>query len=331
MDEKIKVTLPRDILEVLKKDCGDFRVTKADGKPNFNAFINTLISNFYETFSAGEEKIYEDVRDALSAVPAFYRETAFQKIVKLIAKRSDSGEDKKETATFSFKPTKRSERAVSHIEHVLLQQESVSSFYRRMFIAYSQKLKNEREKIVCAENFAVLQRAISRSVCACIVLQNGEVLKCVSVYAVSPAKDELFNYVLLCTDQHNITLRLSNVRSVTLLAERASFPEKNAAMFRRQIVCGAQYPIYSTDDEPIRVQLSDKGKELFQKIYLYRPTPVSVDGDIYTFDCSANQILYYFERFGSRALILSPKKLGIAMRNYYYFALKKYRSLYRSD
>ena len=64
---------------------------------------------------------------------------------------------------------------------------------------------------------------------------------------------------------------------------------------------------------------------------MYRPVPVSVEGDIYTFDCSANQVLYYFERFGSEALILSPKRLGIFMRNYYYFALKKYRTIYGND
>ena len=72
-------------------------------------------------------------------------------------------------------------------------------------------------------------------------------------------------------------------------------------------------------------------RELFEKIYLYRPIPITIEGDVYTFDCSANQVLYYFERFGSEALILSPKKLGIFMRNYYYFALKKYRSIYGKD
>lgn len=89
--------------------------------------------------------------------------------------------------------------------------------------------------------------------------------------------------------------------------------------------------MYNTDCEPIKVKLTEKGKKLFNKIYLYRPTPVKIEGDIYTFICSANQLLYYFERFGDSALILSPKKLGLFMRNYYYFALKKYRSVYKND
>ena len=86
--------------------------------------------------------------------------------------------------------------------------------------------------------------------------------------------------------------------------------------------------MYSTDREPIKVRLTNKGKALFDKIYPYRPTPKSVDGDVYTFDCSANQALYYFERFGDSALILSPKKLGIFMRNYYFYAYKAYRDRY---
>lgn len=152
-----------------------------------------------------------------------------------------------------------------------------------------------------------------------------------SVYSVSPAKDELFNYLLAFDGKRNRTVRLSSIRSVSLLSEKAEIPEENKKLFERQIACAAQYPMYNTDDEPIKVLLTEKGKTMFKKIYLYRPTPVSIEGDIYTFNCSANQLLYYFERFGDSALILSPKKLGIFMRNYYYFALKKYRTIYKNS
>ena len=126
-------------------------------------------------------------------------------------------------------------------------------------------------------------------------------------------------------------MRLASVKTVTLLSVSSNIPEENRILFQRQIACAAQYPIYNTDNEPIKVQLTEKGKKLFEKIYLYRPTPVSIEGDIYTFNCSANQLLYYFERFGESALILSPKKLGIFMRNYYYFALKKYKTIYKGN
>ena len=330
MDEKIKISLPKATLEVLKNDCEDFKILKENGSPNFNAFINTLIANFYESFSASEENLYDDIKSAISVIPDYYKEMVFQNVVKLFAKRSDLGEEKKDTTTFSFKPTKVSAKAIAYVGNVILKNESLSSFYRRMFLAYSQKTKNEREKIIHQENFATLQKALKKGVQVCIVLRSGEILNGANVHSVSSAKDELFNYVLFFREKKNYTVRLASVSSVILLSQKSSIPSENMLLFDRQVVCGAQYPMYSTDDEPIKVQLTPKGQKLFQKIYLYRPTPVSIEGDIYTFNCSANQLLYYFERFGDSALILSPKRLGVFMRNYYHFALKKYKTLYKN-
>ncbi|MGN0811919.1 MAG: hypothetical protein ACI4MQ_00205 [Candidatus Coproplasma sp.] len=331
MDEKIKVSLPKDVLATLKKDCEDFKILKADGSANFNSFINILINNYYETFTACEDSLYDEIRNALSAVPDYYKEKAFGNVVKLFAKQNYSSPEKHSGTTFSFKPTKVAEKAIAYIDRVILKDESISSFYRRMFISYAKSTKNEREKIIHRENFELLSKAVKKGKQVCIVLNSQDVFNNASVYAVAAGKDELFNYVLIYCGKQNYTLRLASIYSVSVLPDKANIAEENRNLFDRQVACAAQYPIYNTDSEPIRVQLTDKGKKLFDKIYLYRPTPVKIEGDIYTFDCSANQLLYYFERFGDSALILSPKKLGIFMRNYYYFALKKYRTLYKSD
>ena len=329
MEEKIKISLPQSTLDLLKKDCDDFKVTKANGAPNMNAFVNTLIANFYESFSASEESLHDDIRQALVDVQDRYREKIFEDIVKIFAKREHT--DEKSSTTFSFKPTKQSDKATTYIQHVLLNSESLSSYYRRLFVAYSQKTKNERERIIHCDNFSTLQKAIKKGVKVCLCLKSGDVMNNTTVYAVAPAKDELFNYVLAYTGKQNTTIRLASIKSVSLLPHKAEIPDLNRSLFDRQLACAAQYPMYTTDDEPIRVQLTEKGKKLFNKIYLYRPTPVSIEGDVYTFDCSANQLLYYFERFGDSALILSPKRLGIFMRNYYHYALKKYRTIYSKD
>ena len=330
MTEKIKISVPEKIYELLRKDAKDFRVLKPSGEENLNAFINSLVVNFYEEFSADDESLRESIKGALSAIPEKYAKEAFSEVMNAITKR-EKEENLGKSVALSFKPTKSSESVTIYIENVLLKNEAISSFYRRLFIAYSKKLKNEREKIIHKQNYELLINAVKKELQVCISLDNGHVYNDVSVYAIESAKDELFNYVLCFSDKKNRTLRLAKIKTVSLLAKNAEIPEESQCMFVRQIACGAQYPIYSTDNEPIHVQLSAKGRELFDKIYLYRPIPMEIDGDVYIFNCSANQVLYYFERFGSEALILSPKKLGIFMRNYYYFALKKYRSIYGKD
>ena len=79
MDEKIKISLSKNTLDVLKKDCADFKIVKENGQPNMNAFINTLIVNFYEAFSASEETLHEDVKTALSIIPDYYKEKSLSR------------------------------------------------------------------------------------------------------------------------------------------------------------------------------------------------------------------------------------------------------------
>ena len=330
MTEKIKVSVPERIYELLRKDAKDFRILKPSGEENLNAFINTLVVNFYEEFSADDERLRESIKGALSTIPEKYASEAFFEVMNAITKK-EKEENLGKSVALSFKPTKTSESVMVYIENVLLKNEALSSFYRRLFIAYSKKPKNEREKLVYKHNYELLRNAIKKGLQVCISLDSATVHNDVSVYAIEPAKDELYNYVLCVSNKKNKTVRLAKIKTVSILAKNAEIPEDSKAMFDRQITAGAQYPIYPSDNGHIKVQLSEKGRALFEKIYLYRPTPIAIEGDVYVFDCSANQVLYYFERFGSEALILSPKKLGIFMRNYYYFALKKYRSIYGKD
>ena len=326
MEEKIRVSIPKSLLALMKQDCEDFKIVKGV-RPNMNAFVNLLIANYFESFCGVEEDVRRGALDALSAVPERYRDDAYKKVLALVAREDARGNEKEDSAVLSFKPTKVAENALLYIESTILPFQSLASFYRRMFLSYSKKTKTDREKIIHADIFKKLSDAISQGVQVSVKFLSGEVQHSVSIYSVSPAKEELFNYVLYFNGR-NQTVRLAKIAAVTLLAERASIPPTNAAYFKRQVECAPQYPIYSTDGGEIKVSLTEKGKYLFDRIYLYRPTPIRIEDDIYVFNCSASQLLYYFERFGENAVILSPKRLGIFMRNYYYFALKKYKKQY---
>ena len=88
MDEKIKVILPQTTLNVLKKDCVDFLILKENGKPNMNAFVNTLILNFYEAFSASEETLHQDLKNAISIVPDYYKDKVLNNVLKILTKKN---------------------------------------------------------------------------------------------------------------------------------------------------------------------------------------------------------------------------------------------------
>ena len=82
MEEKIKISIPKVTLELLKKDCEDFKILKSDEKINMNAFINTLIVNYYKEFSAGEESLHNEIQTALFSVPSEYRKKLLMKSLR---------------------------------------------------------------------------------------------------------------------------------------------------------------------------------------------------------------------------------------------------------
>ncbi len=325
MDEKIKISLPNSVLTTLKNDCKNFNILKADDTPNFNAFINTLIMNYYEDFTANEETLHDDIKKTLEYIPERYQNSIFNDIVKIIAKKDTSVIDGK-TVTFSFKPTKASEKAITFIQNVLLKNESLSSFYRRMFISYVSKTQPQREIIIFKENYNLLQKAIKKEKKVCIVTKGGSI-KSSSVYGIFSAKEELYNYLLSTDGQTLFTIRLAKIKDVSILSEKAVVPEDIKDIFDRQVRSGVQYPIYKDEDKLIKVKFTEKGKYLFNRIYLYRPTPVSIEENIYSFDCSTNQAMHYFKRFGNDAIIIEPQNIAEMMRTFYAIATRKYNGI----
>ena len=97
--------------------------------------------------------------------------------------------------------------------------------------------------------------------------------------------------------------------------------------FEHQIKCGVQHPLSTKEKEEIIVKLTDAGKELFKKIYLYRPVPKKIEGDYYYFDCSVQQVTQYFKRLGKDGIIISPNNTKFAMKYFYSKANKAYNEI----
>ena len=332
MEEKIKVSLPKNVKELLFNDAYNFDFLKNDNDVNQNAFINTLIVNYYEMFSKDEKSFYHNLNKVLADIDYDDKEALILNIMKVISNNDKKEESKSKTQTLSFKPTKQSLKSIEYINNILVNNQSISSYYRKMFSQYAHKPQNEREIIIFKENYNLLNQSIDENLKVCLSLKNGTVFKDLSVYAIGSAKEELYNYVLAyCENGNLLTLRLAKVNNVTILSKKREIPSDVKDIFERQMKFGIQYPIYRNETKEIVVKLTKIGKDLFKRVYLYRPTPYKIEEDLYYFDCSYNQITYYFKRFGKEAIIISPSKVGLQMKRFYYGANKEYRNLYFNE
>lgn len=329
MEEKIKISIPSFTKDILLKDCENFNFYKDDNKINKNLFINTLIVNYYENFSNDEKVLHDDLANVLIDSLEVYDSNVLDKIIKVLDKRNNSKNKEDTTVSLSFKPTKLSNKTIEYINNILINNESISSYYRRLLNSYVHKPMNERELIIFKDNYDTLTNSINENLRVCIFLNNGTLYKDFSVYAVAPSKDELFNYIV-GVDSHNnlFTIRLNKINNVTLTNKKREINKEDIEILKKQIKRGVQYPISRDEQEEIVVRLNDEGKRLFKRIYLYRPTPTKIEGDLYYFDCSYSQANQYFRRFGKHAIVESPSKLGIALKVYYKNANKAYRDIY---
>lgn len=96
----------------------------------------------------------------------------------------------------------------------------------------------------------------------------------------------------------------------------------------RMLQYGPQYMI--NDGEESCVRLTESGVRNFSRIYYGRPMVERVedkeDGHYYYFNCSKDQIFFYFRRFGYEdAEIISPEPLRKKMIDFHSMALKMYQ------
>ncbi len=327
MLEKIKTSIPRSVYEILVNDAKDFNILHKDNSINFNSFLNMLINNYYLSFSNSLEALNKELLKALKDLKEEFRLDVLKKIHKIYSEDSDFDSKKQESIVISFKPTKLTLRACLYIENVLKQNESLASYYRRMLISYTKKIKNEREKIIFKDNYNLLVKSINEKVKACLVLTSQVKYNPASIFTIAANKDEFYNYILLEANNNTYTIRLSNINEVILLNDKAEFNKDSLTIFNKQIKYGLQYPVSKKEDNPVVVKLTKKGIKLFNNLYLYRPIPDKIEEDIYTFNAPYAQILQYFKRFGDDALIISPACLTNTMANFYYFANKTYKKL----
>lgn len=327
MEEKIKVNIQKSVFEILNKDMELFGFYKKNGSLNQNLFFTTLISNYYTDYNDKKNHTFNLISDHLIKSKKITDKSVYFLALEITDKIDDYILDltnERFDKSIAIKPTKNTIKVFNYINDYLVPNTGISSFYRSLFTSYSKLPQNEREKIIFKNVFELISKAIKENKKIFFTLiKNNEV----SPYKLSSSKEELFNYLLAVNNNKIFTYRLSKIKDITILNQQATISEKQKSLLDKMIELGPQYPIYEEDLDEIIVKLTTKGIELYKSIYLHRPKISKIENDLYYFNCSYQQIMQYFSRFGKHAIIISPKSLRDNIYKYYsdgYYAYKKY-------
>ena len=325
--DKIKIYATKRVAEILEKDAENFEFLKKDGiTPNKNGLLTTLIVNYSDHFNAKQANLVRLVEKTINQntyLSDSKVQEMSQEIVNQLNNELASDLVDKFDTLISLKPTKETLPIISYVENYLLSNCSLSKYFRDMFVDYTSLPQDMREKIIFQEQYQILSEAINQKQKVFITTKGSQSIMEISPYAFSHSKEEMHIYLMFKQVNSCRSIKLSKIKSVTILKSNSAFNEIDIQIFQKMLKYGVQF-FYNTNEEEVIIKLSPRGQKLFHKIYIHRPIPSKIENDTFYFNCSHTQIMQYFSRFGGDVEIISPKSIRDDIFNFHYSFIKKY-------
>ena len=326
MTEKYKIYLSEDTRSRLINDAELFEFTKKDESVNLNAFLKTLIVNYFDQYRHDSEALLGSIMQDLKGMTNISEKNAAALADKIISTyiKSDHLQSGKNIA-LTLTVSGSSYEIIKIIENNMLKDTSLSQYLKDMFNSYLSIPRNDREAIIFKDTYDDITRAIrEHKVVTFISTTSGqENVFSVEPYIIAPSKEEQCNY-LLCRSRVNRrprTFRISRLRSVFVTPDTFKVDDKMQAALQERAI---RSPQSASADVHAVVRLNKFGVKKFKAITKNRPVVSKIEGDLYHFDWPELQLESYFNRFGRDAIVLEPASLKENLRKYYYYALREY-------
>ena len=325
--EKIKIYVTKRVANILKKDAETFEFMKKDSiTPNKNAFLAALITNYWQQYREQQAKLNNMIRKILkdnTVLPEHKIADLSTEIVARLNKENALDTLEKFDSIVSFKPTVSTQPIIDYIDEYLLAGFTLSEYFRNMFTAYAELPQDKREEIIFKSQYLALSEGIKKGNKVFVTIKDKSKHSIeLSPYTFARSKEEIHIYLLFKHCNACKSIKLSKIQSAVVLDKKADLGEQDIQLFKRMLEYGPQF-LYQFNEQDVVVRLTQRGLQLFHKIYVHRPIPCEVKGDTMMFKCSYAQIIQYFSRFGGDVEIISPLEIKQAIFGFHNSYVKK--------
>ncbi len=326
MTEKYKIYLSDDTKARLINDAELFEFTKKDETVNLNAFLKTLIVNYFDRYRHDSADLLSRIQQDLVSTASISGKAAAalaERIANTYIKQDHGMNGKNSALTLTVSGP--SYEILNIIEHNMLNDTSLSQYLKDMFNSYLSIPRNEREAIIFKDNFEDIEKAINNHRILTFTTTTSEenLFFDVEPYIIAPSKEEQCNY-LLCKDRKTRrprTFRISRLRSLFVKPETFQI-DSDIEKELKEKAMRSPHSVSKTIHAVIR--LNDIGKNKFKVITKNRPIVSMIEGNLYHFDWPELQLEDYFIRFGKDATVVKPTSLKERIRKFYYYGLREY-------
>lgn len=216
---------------------------------------------------------------------------------------------------------------------------SVAKYLGRLFEAYAKLAIKDREKCIFADNYEIIESAISERKCITVNIPRQDGIKTLLIKPYKILADIFTEYYYLvgyACDQTNGEFKIATFRVSRLDNPKKSrgdylTPSEEFALEQRLENVSPAY--IQNKAVEVKVIMTRAGEDNYSKILRNRPNAINKetlrdkDSDYtvkYTFFGSEFQIANYFHQFGADAVITEPRELHDKQKEWYEKSLNSY-------
>ncbi len=322
LPERLDIYVPDEVAKLIRDDGMLFEFFKTDGVSlNQNEFLTKLICGYYSSYVEENSRYLTELQKRISLYvnEEYEQKELAQKILNEIVFPEFTSKTRKNMSCLRLKSTNELKDLFSTISYDVLGEDSISKYFRNILISYSKRTLSQRERIIFSDTYETLTEACEqhRHLDLVLTFSSGKVHHVIP-YCVVSGYEDMFNY-LLCEEINAsdgtskvMTFRINRIASLAKSIESGIVSEHAKMNLERMLEYSPQYAF--NDDKPICVRMTEKGKDLYRKIYHGRPRPTDIkkDGDSFSFyfNCSVAQASLYFRKFEQNTIeIIEPEEL----------------------
>lgn len=323
-DHKQRVNLSSFARSVIELDKSLF-----DTEGSLSGFLNRIITAFYETADASIDLAVGERRqqlllsgfapDIVSQLEEEYRSHLIQKLLEYPSGNS-----------FLFRLNNQNFKLLYEDRAESTTYNAPSKYLKALLEEYARLSPSKREKIYYAP---IIKKQLEPALASgrLLEVQPGDRAFYIKPYGLMSDPFNSHIYLVGLTfpvDTPSAQATVASFRISRLIQIKQKkqsgklSPEERRVIEKHLRQVGVQYLVGSSDR--IKVRLSPTGRQAFLQRSYMRPVPEQVEGDVYTFRCTAMQIRNYFLSFGKDAEILEPLSLRQVFATLYHEAAAIY-------
>lgn len=332
-DLRVHLNLSTYAWNIIQEDMFNF---SRDSIDNVSGFINDIIENFYTIANSSIQlrcdEISSEIEDLLSD-PSLDMKIDGSILYSVISASTKSFKKKVMTEINSYPKGAYKKIKLRKVFSDYLQLSSnediyydgnIGNYIKALVEEYTRQPFISRERIQSKSNIDLINKAISTKKMLKVKVRSGKDYETIP-YGIETDRLGMFNYLvgLDSITRRPVAYRIS--KSTFAISSKNGRLTKDDELHITNKLSSSDVSFLTNEQSKIIVRLDEYGIKKYNSQLHLRPSFIENIGNKYIFECSEDQIKYYFLKFGSSAVIEEPKKLRDHFRSFYKYALKNYQ------